>query len=109
MAELEPGHPDELTKILANWLNLANEPNADLLPAGIDPTQWAVRQFIRHWQADAESAIEKVERSLESAKQLCESDATCEAIIDEIDLARQFLQEDLRDHLGLYGQGKTDN
>ena len=63
MAELEPGHPDELVRNLRNWLREANDP-IGTLPEGMDATEWAVRRFIDAWS--------------------------------------QTLQEDLRDHLGLY-------
>jgi hypothetical protein len=51
MAELEPGNPDELCQMLVNWLNQANDSSGTLLPVGISPTEWAVRQFIKAWRA----------------------------------------------------------
>ena len=45
MAELEPGHPDELLERLTNWLNQANYPIGSL-PPDVTPTEWAVRNFI---------------------------------------------------------------
>ena len=45
MAELEPGHPDELVPTLHNWLREALNPIGSL-PAGTDPVECAVRRFI---------------------------------------------------------------
>jgi hypothetical protein len=43
MAELEPGHPDELVERLTNWLK--QDPIGSLPPT-VTPTEWAVRNFI---------------------------------------------------------------
>jgi hypothetical protein len=105
MAELEPGHPDELIKTLRNWLREAQDPIGSL-PAGTDPVEWAVRRFIGTWKAHARRAIERVEESLNQALALCDSQASFDEIKNEIDMGRQILQEDLRDHLGLYDWNK---
>jgi hypothetical protein len=105
MAELEPGHPDELVQALRNWLREANSPIGGL-PEGMDAVEWAVRRFIDYWKAPARSAIEGVAESLYRAMALCDSGAPLPEIKNEIDLARQTLQEDLRDHLGLYDWNK---
>src|SRR5262245_25945165 len=105
MAELEPGHPDELVQALRNWLREANSP-IGALPEGMDAVEWAVRQFIHYWKIPARNAIEAVEESLYRAMALCDSGASLPEIKGEIDLARQTLQEGLRDHLGLYDWNK---
>lgn len=105
MAEMEPGHPDELVQILRNWLRESHSPEGTL-PEGMDAVEWAVRRFIDTWKTLARSAIESVEESLNQAMALCESGASLSEIKNEIDMARQILQEDLRDHLGLYDWNK---
>ena len=101
MSELEPGHPDELVQNLRNWLREANSPMG-ALPEGVDPVEWAVRRFIDIWKADARNAIEGVEWNLVRAIALCDSQSPLDEIKRQIELARETLQEDLRDHLGLY-------
>jgi hypothetical protein len=105
MAEQEPGHPDELVRVLRNWLREAKSP-IGALPEGVDAVEWAVRRFIDYWKAPARRAIEGVEESLSRAMALCDSGAPLPEIKNEIDLARQTFQEDLRDHLGLYDWNK---
>lgn len=105
MAELEPGHPDELIHTLRNWLREAHDPIGSF-PTGTDPVEWAVRRFIDTWKTEARRAIEGVEESLNQAMALCDSQASFDEIKSEIDMARQTLQEDLRDHLGLYDWNK---
>jgi hypothetical protein len=101
MAELEPGHPDELVQTFRNWLREANSPMG-ALPEGVDPVEWAVRRFIDIWKADARNAIDGVEKNLSRAIALCDSKSPLEEIKRQVELARQTLQEDLRGHLGLY-------
>jgi hypothetical protein len=105
MAELEPGHPDELLRTLRNWLNQAQSPLGSF-PSGTDPLDWVVRQFIDGWREPARDAIDSIEQSLNEAMALCDSGAAPSAIKAQIDIARQTLQEDLRDHLGLYDWNK---
>lgn len=105
MAELEPGHPDELVRILRNWLREAQE-STGTLPAETDPVEWAIRRFIDTWKTQARRAIEGVEESLNQATALCDSQSSFDEIKREIDTARQTLHEDLRDHLGLYSWNK---
>lgn len=105
MAELESGHPDELVQRFRNWLREANSP-IGTLPEGTDAIEWAVRRFIDSWKNPARRAIERVEENLCRATILCESGAPLSEIKSEVDLARQALQEDLRDHLGLYDWNK---
>jgi hypothetical protein len=100
MAELEPGHPDELTQTLRNWLREAEAPLGSL-PTGTDPVEWAVRRFIASWSGPVRASIEEIESCLDSALQLCSEGKVAEAQV-EIDAARQILGESLRDHLGLY-------
>ncbi len=105
MAELEPGHPDELTQILENWLREANSPMGKL-PEGVDAVEWAVRRFIDSWKNTARDALDSVEASLTQAISLCDSGSPFSEIKDELEIARQTLGEDLRDHLGLYDWNK---
>lgn len=62
-----------------------------------------MRRFINTWKTRARRALEE---SLNQAMALCDSQASFEEIKREIDTARQTLQEDLRDHLGLYDWNK---
>jgi hypothetical protein len=62
----------------------------------------ALRRFIDSWKTSARDAIEGVEDSLYRAMSLCDSGAPLAEIESEIEMARQALQEGLRDHLGLY-------
>lgn len=105
MAEMEPGHPDELVEVLRNWLKQGDSPIGSL-PEGMDSVEWAVRQFIDYWKTPARNAIELIEEDLESAMTLCDAAAPLAEIKDAIDSARQTLQESLRDHLGLYDWNK---
>ena len=105
MAELEPGHSDELVQTLRNWIREASSP-IGALSTGMDPMEWAARQFINYWKVPARNAIDGVEESLYQAMALCDSGASLAEIKAEIDMARQILQEDLRDHLGLYDWNK---
>jgi hypothetical protein len=105
MAEMEPGHPDELVQALRNWLREAKSP-IGALPEGMDAVEWAVRRFIDYWKTPMRNAIESIEESLYRAMELCDAGAPLPEIKSEIDLARQTLQEDLRDHLGLYDWNK---
>ncbi len=100
MAELEPGHPDELCELLTNWLKHANEPFGTL-PPGMTPTEWAVRSFINSWRKPVRAAIDSLEESLNKALIAIRSGAT-EAAIFEIECSLQSLGEDLRDELGIY-------
>src|SRR5688572_26699221 len=104
MAELEPGHPDELVRALRNWLREAQSATGSL-PQGTDPVEWAVNRFIDSWQGPVRATIEEIERCLHSALELCNSGATPE-VRASIDSARQLVQESLRDHLGLYEWNK---
>lgn len=101
MADLEAGHPDELVQTLRNWLRQGESP-IGTLPDGMDAIEWAVRRFINTWKSPARNAIESVEESLNRAMLLCDSGSPLAEIKSEIDSARQTLQADLRDHLGLY-------
>jgi hypothetical protein len=100
VAELEPGHPDELVPMLRNWLREAHDP-VGTLPAGTDPVEWAVRRFIAGWQKPVRSAIESIEGHLAAARAACAAGDTTTAQ-DEIDSAESIIREDLRDDLGLY-------
>jgi hypothetical protein len=104
MAELEPGHPDELIRTLRNWLREAESPIGSL-PASTDPVEWAVRRFIASWSEPVRSTIEEIESCLHLALDLCKSGKWHEAQT-EIDSARQLVEESLRDHLGLYPWNK---
>jgi hypothetical protein len=104
MAELEPGHPDELVQTLRNWLREAQSPDGSL-PIGTDPVEWAIRRFIASWSAPVRATIEEIENCLCSALDLCGLGKMHEAQ-SEIDSARQLVAESLRDDLGLYPWNK---
>jgi hypothetical protein len=101
MAEMEPGHPDELVESLRGWLREGTS-TAGTLHDGMDAVEWAVCRFINSWKTESRNDIESVEESLLRAITLCDSGAPITEIKNEIESARQPLQEDLRDHLGLY-------
>jgi hypothetical protein len=110
MAEMESGHPDELVQVLTNWLRESQSPIGSL-PEGIAPVEWVVRQFINYWRRPARNAIDSIESSLQRALDLCSafpSSGSIEAIKEELESAREVLQEDLRDHLGLYDWNRED-
>jgi hypothetical protein len=100
MAELEPGHPDELTKLLKNWLQQAHDPVGSL-PEGADPVEWAIRRFIDSWKRPIRSSVEVIEECLNSALELCNA-GDSEGAKVEIEGALQLVRESLRDELGLY-------
>lgn len=104
MAELEPGHPDELVQTLRNWLNEANSPIGSL-PEGTDPVEWAVRRFIASWQGPVRGGIEFIEESLQAALAALEA-GDLDKARSEIESARQSIGETVRDHLGLYEWNK---
>jgi hypothetical protein len=100
MAELEPGHPDELCERLVNWLMQAAS-GIGSHPADVTPTEWAVRNFIDAWRKPVRAGIDSVESSLQRALvSLRRGDPTTAAV--EIEHAMQTLAEDVRDELGLY-------
>lgn len=100
MAELEPGHPDELRELLTNWLNQANDP-IGTLPAGISPTEWAVRNFIDVWRRPVRDSLDSIEESLIKALAAIRAGDPSTATF-EIECSLQTLAEDVRDNLGLY-------
>ena len=100
VAELEPGHPDELVPMLRNWLREAHDP-IGTLPAGADPVEWAVRRFIAGWQKPVRLAIEAIEDHLAAAEAACAAGDVATAQ-EEIDSAGAVIRQDLRDELGLY-------
>jgi hypothetical protein len=100
MAELEPGHPDELQVMLTNWVNQANDPIGSL-PPGVTPTEWAVRNFIESWRKPVRNSLDSIEESLHKALAALKVGDIAAAAF-EIESARQTLGEDLRDELGLY-------
>jgi hypothetical protein len=100
MAELEPGHPDELVVRLRNWLKEANDPIGSL-PPGTDPVEWACRRFIDTWAAPVRDTIREIEDCLQSVDRAVAAGDLTEARM-EADAARQLVNESLRDELGLY-------
>ena len=100
MAELEPGHPDELQQSLTNWLNQANEPIGSL-PPDVTPVEWAVRNFIDAWRKPVRSGLDSVEQSLHKALLALRAGDIDSAAI-EIECSLQTLGEDVREELGLY-------
>jgi hypothetical protein len=100
MAELEPGHPDELVERLTNWLTQANDPIGSL-PAGVSPAEWAVRNFIDTWRKPVRAGLDSIEESLKRAlAALKTGDAKSAAF--EVECSLQTLAEDVRHELGLY-------
>jgi hypothetical protein len=100
MAELEPGHPDELIRTFRNWLREAQDPIGSL-PAGTDPVEWAVRRFIASWSGPVRSSIQILEECLADAVKALEAGDVATARL-EVESAQQLLGESLRDELGLY-------
>jgi hypothetical protein len=100
MAEMEPGHPDELVRTLRNWLKQAQDPIGSL-PPGTDPVEWAIRRFIDSWAGPVRATIRELEDCLESVARAVAAGNLAEAGI-EADAARQLVNESLRDELGLY-------
>jgi hypothetical protein len=100
MAELEPGHPDELVCTLRNWLREAESPLGSL-PDGTDPVEWAVRRFIASWADPVRGTIRVIEECLESASQALAAGDTAVAR-NQVESAQQLVRESLRDELGLY-------
>ena len=100
MAELEPGHPDELLERLINWLNQANDPIGSL-PPNVTPTEWAVRNFIHTWRKPVREGLDSIEESLNKAPAALKSGDVTAAVF-EIECSLQSLREDVRDELGLY-------
>src|SRR5262245_20911287 len=106
MAELEPGHPDELVQTLRNWLREANSPIGSL-PEGTDPVEWAVRRFIASWQGPVRGTIEVIEECLQAGIAACAA-GDLEKAQREIESAEQLVGESLREHLGLYEWNKEE-
>jgi hypothetical protein len=100
MAELDPGHPDELKVTLTNWLREANDPIGSL-PPGVTPIEWAVGNFIDSWRKPVRSGIDSVDESLQKALAALKAGDTA-AAVSEIECARETLNEDVRNELGLY-------
>ena len=100
MAELDPGHPDELVRTLRNWLREAHD-SVGALPADTDPVEWAVHRFIASWSGPIRGTIQVLEECLESAVQSLAT-GNVAAARTEIESAQQLVRESLRDELGLY-------
>jgi hypothetical protein len=100
MAELEPGHPDELKVVLTNWLNRASDPIGSL-PEGVTPVEWAVRNFVDVWRKPVRLSIDTIEASLKAALEAIEGGNPAQAKF-EIECCLQTIGEDLRDDLGIY-------
>lgn len=96
----EPGHPDEWTPVLKKWLEQSRDPLGTLQPEGIDPDEWAVRQFIQSWTGSVRPLLDSLESGIQQASRLCDAGSNQEAA-QELDDLRQLLQ-DLRDELGVH-------
>jgi len=107
MAELEPGHPDELRDQLANWLAEATSPIGSL-PANMPPTEWAARNFISVWRKPVRQALDSIDQSLAEAISAIRSGQS-ERAVNILDSARQFVGDDIRDLLGLYDWNREDD
>jgi hypothetical protein len=108
MAELEPGNPDELCTLLNKWLTQANDSLGSLLPAGISPTEWAVRQFIAAWRKPVRQGIYAIEDSLKKAVTALQV-GDVPAAIFEIECTQQTLGEVVRSELGIYQWDREEN
>jgi hypothetical protein len=104
MAELEPGHPDELVKTLRNWIREAQDPIGSL-PDGMDSVEWAIRRFIASWAKPVRDGIDEIQGCLSDASEALET-GNVAAARRSIDAARQILGESVRDELGLYDWNK---
>lgn len=100
MSELDPGHPDELRTLLANWLARARDPIGSL-PEGVTPEEWAAKQFINAWCKPVRESIDSIEESMRAALAALAAGDT-KAAGFEISCSLQTLGEDLRDELGIY-------
>ncbi len=100
MADMERGHPEELTRLLKNWLREAQDP-IGTLPPGTDPEEWAVRRFISTWQEPVDGAIRSIEEVLAAALNLCHNGGDIKAIESELETALDIIRQDLREDLGL--------
>lgn len=100
MAELDPGHPDELIERLNNWLKQASDP-IGTLPPNVTPTEWAVRNFIDAWRKPVREGLDSIEASLKTALDALRA-GDADAATFELECALQTLGEDVRDELGLY-------
>jgi hypothetical protein len=107
MAELEPGHPDELLEMLTNWLNQASDP-IGRLPPGVTPAEWVVRNFINAWRKPVRTGIDSIEASLKRALEAIKAGNPSAATF-EIECSLQTLAEDIRDDLGLYEWNKESS
>ncbi len=100
MAEMDPGHPDELRELLGNWIAQANDP-IGTLPLGTTAVELAVKNFIDCWRKPVRSAIDAVEEALDNAKKAVQSGGT-EQAMTEIEIALQGIGDSLRNELGIY-------
>lgn len=91
MAELEPGHPDELIRTLHNWLREASDPIGSF-PTGTDPVEWVVRRFIAGGSSLLRGSIDELEDCLRQAGEACKAGETAAAAA-EIELAASALRE----------------
>jgi hypothetical protein len=100
MAELEPGHPDELRDQLMNWLAQAMSPIGSL-PDNTTPAEWVARNFIDVWRKPVRSSLDSIEHMLGEAGLAIQAGENARAI-SLVDAIRQELAEGVRDRLGLY-------
>ncbi len=107
MAELEPGHPDELRDQLANWISQATSPIGSL-PTNITPAEWVARNFIDLWREPVRSALDSIEQMIRDATAAIES-GDQEAAISTLNGIRQEVAEGLREPLGLYDWNRADS
>lgn len=98
MADLEPGPPDALARVLRHCLNEAR--GAAEESAGADGVESAVRTFLECWRTPVREHIEFVERCLSAAAAACE-DGDPRRAQAEIESAQQIIALGLRDDLGL--------
>ncbi|HEY3966246.1 MAG TPA: hypothetical protein VGM05_16925 [Planctomycetaceae bacterium] len=100
MAELEPGHPDELRQLLTTWLNQSSNPLGSI-PEGVTPAEWVIRNFISAWRKPVRAGIDAIESSLKTALDALRAGDTPAAVF-EIECSLQTLAESVRDELGIY-------
>ena len=92
-------YPNQLARVLRNWLREAHE-SPGSLPAGIDPDEWAALRFVAWWAGPVRVSLGALDEHLaEADARLADGDVVgARRCLDAI---RQLVGEDLRGELGL--------